>query len=212
MKTNYKGFSVVEILIVVVVVGLLGAVGWLVYDRQKNKTDNKNTTAESTQLEDKKQDETPTQEELKVDPNEGYFVVKEWSLRFKVPPGLTDVKYAIHDDILAFFAKPTGYNVQYVNDYEKYEDYSFRYATGVLYRSKSSTKPFDFGDTREGRKIGDYYYYTNWAFSSLSTGAGCMGLYGDSNSACETENKAFALVNGNDGNQAALLLTIEPAQ
>ncbi|MEI6751380.1 MAG: prepilin-type N-terminal cleavage/methylation domain-containing protein [Candidatus Saccharibacteria bacterium] len=37
MKNNQKGFSVVEILIVIVVVGLLGAVGWLVYDRQNNK-------------------------------------------------------------------------------------------------------------------------------------------------------------------------------
>lgn len=36
MKANQKGFSVVEILIVIVVVGLLGAVGWLVYDRQKS--------------------------------------------------------------------------------------------------------------------------------------------------------------------------------
>ncbi len=38
MKINQKGFSVVEILIIIVIVGLLGAVGWLVYDRQKSKT------------------------------------------------------------------------------------------------------------------------------------------------------------------------------
>lgn len=31
-----KGFGMVEILIVIVVVGLLGTIGWLVYDRQKN--------------------------------------------------------------------------------------------------------------------------------------------------------------------------------
>ncbi len=36
MKQNQKGFSVVEILIVIVVVGLLGTVGWLVYDRQSS--------------------------------------------------------------------------------------------------------------------------------------------------------------------------------
>jgi prepilin-type N-terminal cleavage/methylation domain-containing protein len=34
MKVNQKGFSVVEILIVIVVIGLIGTVGWLVYDRQ----------------------------------------------------------------------------------------------------------------------------------------------------------------------------------
>lgn len=41
MKVNQKGFSPVEILIIIVVVGLLGVVGWLVYDRQKSQTDNK---------------------------------------------------------------------------------------------------------------------------------------------------------------------------
>lgn len=39
-----KGFSVVEILIVIVVIGLLAAAGWLVYDRQKSKTESKEAT------------------------------------------------------------------------------------------------------------------------------------------------------------------------
>lgn len=59
MKVNQKGFSVVEILVVIVVVGLLGAVGWLVYDRQKSETDNKATTSQMTQQEQKQ--ETPKQ-------------------------------------------------------------------------------------------------------------------------------------------------------
>lgn len=58
MKANQKGFSVVEILIVIVVVGLLGAVGWLVYDRQHSKTDDKQAT---TQASEQKQ-EVPKQE------------------------------------------------------------------------------------------------------------------------------------------------------
>lgn len=49
MKTNQKGFSIVEILIVLVVVGLLGTVGWLVYDRQKDKTESKETTTQASQ-------------------------------------------------------------------------------------------------------------------------------------------------------------------
>lgn len=48
MKSNQKGFSVVEILIVIVVVGLLGAAGWLVYDRQKSKTDTTQTTQQTS--------------------------------------------------------------------------------------------------------------------------------------------------------------------
>lgn len=36
MKTNQKGFSVAETLIVIVIVGLIGVVGRLVYDRYSN--------------------------------------------------------------------------------------------------------------------------------------------------------------------------------
>lgn len=205
MKVNQKGFSAVEILVTVVVVGLLGAVGWLVYDRQKSNTSETSNTLASTQ----KKEEVPKQNTKKTDFNEGYVVVKEWGLRFKTPSGLTNVRYTIHDDTAAFYAKPTGSNVQYISDYDKYEDGNFSYATGVLYRSTSSTKPFDGDETREGKKVGNYYYYTNWAFSSLATGAGCVGLYGDSDSACQTESTAFRLVNQGD---TALLNTIELAQ
>jgi prepilin-type N-terminal cleavage/methylation domain-containing protein len=60
MKINQKGFSVVEILTVVVIVGLIGTVGWLVYDRRKDKTDNQQT---NTQTSEQKQE--TLKEELK---------------------------------------------------------------------------------------------------------------------------------------------------
>lgn len=59
MKANQKGFSVVEILIVIVVVGLLGTVGWLVYGRQKGMSDDKATNTQASQQEQK---DTPKQE------------------------------------------------------------------------------------------------------------------------------------------------------
>lgn len=49
MKTNQKGFSVVEILIVIVVVGLIGTVGWFVYGSQKNRTSNVSTNTQTNQ-------------------------------------------------------------------------------------------------------------------------------------------------------------------
>jgi type II secretory pathway pseudopilin PulG len=48
MKNNEKGFSVVEILIVAVVVGLLGAVGWFVYDRQSNGSKSNQTSQQNS--------------------------------------------------------------------------------------------------------------------------------------------------------------------
>ena len=43
MRKNKKGFGVVEILLVIVVIGLIVAVGWLFFDRQKSKN-NETTT------------------------------------------------------------------------------------------------------------------------------------------------------------------------
>lgn len=67
MKANQKGFSVVEILIVIAVVGILGTVGWLVYDRQKSKTDNKDTTAQTSQQEQEAPKEKQSEAKLNYD-------------------------------------------------------------------------------------------------------------------------------------------------
>lgn len=55
MKANQKGFGIVEILIVTVAIGLIAAVGWLVYDRQINKSD---TTAKDTNTQINQQEES----------------------------------------------------------------------------------------------------------------------------------------------------------
>jgi len=105
MKTNEKGFSVVEILVVVVIVGLVGTVGWLVYDRQsKNKTEPVATQAE-TQKEDS---ETTT---AAKDPYEGmtkysndkygvtFYHTKDWKTEevpIDTPSGLTPTEFAIN--------------------------------------------------------------------------------------------------------------------
>jgi type II secretory pathway pseudopilin PulG len=206
MKNNQKGFGVVEILVVIVVIGLLGTVGWLVYNRQKTKT-TEYPTSQTNTIEQK--EEATAEPTNKTDPNGGYFVVKEWGLRFKAPSGLTDIRYTIHGDTLAFFAKPTGTDVQYRTDYDKYADGLSEYAIGNLYRSTNSTKPFAGDMIKEGKKVGPYYYYTGWAFSSLATGAACVGTYGDAESNCQPEGTAFQLVNQGD---TALLNTIELAQ
>lgn len=76
---NQKGFSIVELLIVIVIVGLLGAVGWLVYDRQKNNT--ANNVPAITQTSDKKTETNPEASKLsyqsqKVTSGKGRFTVE----------------------------------------------------------------------------------------------------------------------------------------
>lgn len=105
MKINQKGFSVVEILVVVVIVGLFGAVGWLVYDRQsKNKTEP--VATQTVTKKESNESATPVK-----DPYEGmtkytndkygisFYHAKDWKteeLPIDTPSGLTPTEFAIN--------------------------------------------------------------------------------------------------------------------
>lgn len=205
LKNNQSGLAhVAVILLAVVVIGVVGFAGWKVWDSTRTDSSTQSTTPTTTSA------TTDTSQEPTVDPNEGYLVIKQWGLRFKTPSGLTGVKYVINDDTVAFYAKPKGANVEYVGNYDKLENGSPKYALGVLVRSTASSKTIaSVGIKVEGKKLGDYYYYTHHAFSSTSTGAGCLGLYGDDTTSCTQEASAFKLVN--EGS-TALLNTIELAK
>ncbi len=86
MKTNQKGFSVVEILIIIVVVGLLGTLGWLVYDSIKSKTS-------STQTGTPQKEEAPKQEASV--PKEKFLEVKEWSVKIPLNDQISDLSYEV---------------------------------------------------------------------------------------------------------------------
>lgn len=85
MKVNQKGFSVVEILIVIVVVGLLGAVGWLVYDRQTNKDSSKESTVQQESKTEKQttDDNKETEKKLSAD----WLLRQSSSASIRVPDG-----------------------------------------------------------------------------------------------------------------------------
>jgi prepilin-type N-terminal cleavage/methylation domain-containing protein len=80
MKTNQKGFSVVEILIVIVVIGLLGTVGWLVYDRQNSKEDKEQANTSQTDT----QKPAETEQAANIKEYKGKLVTfhypKEWTV------------------------------------------------------------------------------------------------------------------------------------
>ncbi|MDB5185571.1 MAG: hypothetical protein JWL85_94 [Candidatus Saccharibacteria bacterium] len=80
MKANQKGFSVVEVLVVIVVVGLLGVVGWLVYDRQNNKP-----VAESVSQRKDQVTASNKQEEITIPSDWQWFTSKDKSTKFAYP-------------------------------------------------------------------------------------------------------------------------------
>ena len=195
-KNNF-GFGAIGVVIVLLVLAVVGLAGYIVWDGA-GADDGLSTTSQQTSS--VQTSTTPTDSLPTKDPNEGYFVVKEWGLRFKVPPSIFDVRYKMGDtlegDTLAFYAKPTGLKYDYVKDYDQVSDSGFfSLANGVIYRSKESTKD-KIGIVVEGKKIGDYYYYTAWSFIGLATGAACLPLYEISDQElCEEVHKAFRIVN-----------------
>lgn len=66
MKNNQRGFSTVEILIVLVIVGLIGVVGWLVYDKQQSKKSNEEPSQATSQSPPKEATAQDEQKEAKL--------------------------------------------------------------------------------------------------------------------------------------------------
>lgn len=112
MKTTQKGFSVVEVMLLIVVVGLVGVVGWLVFDRQNNKSDKKdpgisnqtsNTGLDSKPTTNNDATSSPTKltTELKSHNNkfsiqlpDGWIVTNDTELDYAHAVGLENMTYA----------------------------------------------------------------------------------------------------------------------
>ena len=84
MRKNEKGFGIVELILIIVVIGLIMAVGWLFFDRQKEK--NNETTGNNVQQQVVKN--TETQEETKPDPTASWqtYTNVNGKFSFKYPP------------------------------------------------------------------------------------------------------------------------------
>lgn len=136
MRTNQKGFGVVEILIVIFVAGLLGTIGWIVYTRQGNKASNQQTaTQNSEQKQDGSLKEDPKDEQSSV--KQGYKLYDDRNLSLQYPDTWTSYKENNRPDWV-FFKSPDyvpsedlgpsvkagqllEVRVGNTNDYESYE-------------------------------------------------------------------------------------------
>jgi Tfp pilus assembly protein PilE len=79
MKRNENGFSAVEVILLLVIVSLIGVVGFMVY-KNHNKTSNSTTTASTT-----KSSTTPTK--ATPDPYAGWQSYSDSHVSFKYPSG-----------------------------------------------------------------------------------------------------------------------------
>lgn len=147
MKVNQKGFSVVEILIVIVVVGLVGAVGWLVYDRQKSKTEHKDAAVQTSE-QTNEQAKQETKDEVK---QTNYFEIKELGVKFELSDNLSGLYYSIgNNNKTVYFS---------LNELKGTDCAADKTAQVALTRYTDEDFANDPTVSKEqARKIGNYYY------------------------------------------------------
>lgn len=214
MKQKQAGFGAVEVLLIVVTIALIGALGWIFFT---NNSDSSNDNADTNQTEARDSDERDNPDgdtnEIAEDPNEGYFVVQEWGLRFTVPEGLEQVQYAINGDTLAFFAIPSGSGWSYADDFNAIEGGFFKHSpAGTVQREASATSDLGVRGVHENTLVGDHYYSSAFSFSPRATGYGCSpSVYTleGTDEQCAAINRVHELVNRGDD---SLIGSIEVAE
>lgn len=99
VAAKQKRFGIILTIVAVAVLIVSGVVGWSVYFGKQALN---NSAAQSTSQTPQQKQITSTPpntnsqaQQVPVDPNAGYVVIKEWGVRFKVVAGLEGVEYAI---------------------------------------------------------------------------------------------------------------------
>jgi hypothetical protein len=107
-SNKQSGFSaVIGIIAIVLVVGITVFIGWRLYSQSKQANSSSSTTQNTTRtpVSRNNQNATPPQQ---TDPNAGYFVIKEWGVRFKAASELNGLEYALRfNDSMAVFSTPS---------------------------------------------------------------------------------------------------------
>lgn len=137
MKQHQKGFSVVELLIIIVIVGLIGTVGWLVYDRQKSKA----KTNESTKTE-VVTDPAENKQTTSAPAGKTPLVTEDFTL--VLPEGF---KESSDGRIFTFVGTPKK-TYSYIDDKGNYFEYNVRSEGGSGY-----SPDFSWTFTQTGDKI-----------------------------------------------------------
>src|SRR3989344_1891275 len=160
---NQKGFSVVEGVLILVIIGLLGGVGWYVWDSNKKTKQVLDNTDKGSSVSNKIPNET----------NANYLVIKEWSVKVPLDSDTTGLEYSIGSNGVASFRttelnKFTGDNCAnsinvargkakeiVINELGTDEGANFEETYAEAVKNKNDNQP----TTRDiAVKIGDYYF------------------------------------------------------
>lgn len=121
-----KGFGIIEIVIALLIILVLGLIGWWVIESKKT---------------------TPAPAAIK--PNDGYVVIEEWGVRFKLVEGLEGVEYFQPKDIDGF-----TFTTNKLTELPNCAEQSGRVVLGLLSRNQTILPAY--GGVL--KQINGYYY------------------------------------------------------
>ena len=147
-KRNQSGFSVIEVLLIVLVVAALAVIGFVVYQRHKPSSAKNSAAISQTQTNTQSTQTTPTNQ------NANTFTIPELNAKMTLPDGLapSDLKYSIS----SLEGEPAaGFTTMSLEQADGTSNCSASLASiGVIWRT---TKNVASGSVFV-KQIGQYYY------------------------------------------------------
>lgn len=149
LKHNQSGFGAVETVIIIVIVGLLAAVGWLVYDR--NNKDNND-----------KQEVSSTTQQANNTNTTGYFEINEWGVKFKTNDQLDGLYYVYTGEKQGTTGSIVDFSVVALKGTDCAIDKTSQFRLVRYSQAEVDALKDDTSDMataiKAGTKLGDYYY------------------------------------------------------
>lgn len=159
-KLNKKGFSAVELVLLLVLVLAIAGVGYYIYKAKKNTDSAYNNAANAqtiTKQTTTKPKTTATNTITDTNRNVDYLVIKEWGVKFKLPSNLTSMSYEVHGNLVYLGAT----QLEALASTCTVQDM----ALGNLQRATDTSA---FNPAQKTIKIGNYYYGYNNPQSSCT--------------------------------------------
>jgi len=169
-KLNQRGFSVGQVLLGILVLGVIGGVGYYVYASNQKKSSTEQQPATSTVNQPAEQQEGAVSQTNQAD----YFVVEGWNVKFKKGELTNSPEYEIVNDNIMYLSTTTyretsggeckangstGYVARGKAGYDYQKDYNGISGTPIenytyTYEDEATGKTV----VVKPRKAGDYYY------------------------------------------------------
>lgn len=148
LKKNEKGFSYPVVVLVIIVLALIGVVGYLVYENNSPDKDTTNTVANQ-------QAQKTNESASATDKQANYFEIKELGVKFEQPTSLQGLYYVIgNNGRSAYFSMEELANTKCAAD--NTSQLALTRYTDADFEESTQEKPLkDYA-----KKIGDYYFFT----------------------------------------------------